>query len=177
MWVIYLADFGLSRSFSPEGHGQTDGPTARTPRYCAPEVYNHEFRGRSAGIFSLGCVFLEILTVFCNRHPQVFADYRRGNGVDDSFRTNLDKVSWWVVTRFHSFTFRAKYISPGPMQSVLIPVELIKTVEKMIQPAPENRLTAAHLQECFQETKFGPLFRAMRCCSLNPEPYIEYERT
>ncbi|KAF1836863.1 kinase-like protein, partial [Decorospora gaudefroyi] len=63
-WRVYLADFGLSRSFTSQDHSQTDGPTSRTPRYCAPEVYKSERRGRSADIFSLGCVFLEILTVY-----------------------------------------------------------------------------------------------------------------
>ncbi|KAH7090805.1 kinase-like domain-containing protein, partial [Paraphoma chrysanthemicola] len=59
-WRIYLADFGLSRSFASQDHSQTDGPTSRTPRYCAPEVYQYESRGRSADIFSLGCVFSEV---------------------------------------------------------------------------------------------------------------------
>jgi serine/threonine protein kinase len=37
-WTVYLADFGLSHSFTSQGHSLTDDPTSRTPRYCAPEV-------------------------------------------------------------------------------------------------------------------------------------------
>lgn len=31
----------LSRSFAQDD-SQTEGPTARTPKYCAPEVYNFD---------------------------------------------------------------------------------------------------------------------------------------
>ncbi|KAF2689708.1 kinase-like protein, partial [Lentithecium fluviatile CBS 122367] len=61
-WRIYLSDFGLSRSFTSNDESQTNGPTSRTPKYCAPEVYDSDARGRSADIFSLGCVYAEILT-------------------------------------------------------------------------------------------------------------------
>ncbi|KAF2164529.1 hypothetical protein M409DRAFT_56370 [Zasmidium cellare ATCC 36951] len=58
-----LADFGLSQM----GLGKTMPTTiatripGRTPGYCAPEVANGSTRGRSADIFSLGAVFLEML--------------------------------------------------------------------------------------------------------------------
>jgi hypothetical protein len=95
-WHVYLADFGLSRSFASQDHSQTDGSTARTPRYCATEVYQHERRGRSADIFSLGCVFIEIFTVLNGEHPQDFAEFRRGEGQDESFHANLPSVIEWI---------------------------------------------------------------------------------
>jgi serine/threonine protein kinase len=50
LWRVYLADFGLSRNFTSD-NSQTDGPTARTARYCAPEVFLCEARGRAADVF------------------------------------------------------------------------------------------------------------------------------
>jgi hypothetical protein len=35
---VYIADFGISKSFSLLDHSQTDDPIPRTPRYYAPEV-------------------------------------------------------------------------------------------------------------------------------------------
>ncbi|KAK0886916.1 hypothetical protein LTR02_017710 [Friedmanniomyces endolithicus] len=64
---ILLADFGISQM----GLGKTI-PTkyehrnaARTRQYCAPEVDQGSTRGRAADIFSLGAVFLEMLTALC----------------------------------------------------------------------------------------------------------------
>ncbi|PVH99773.1 kinase-like protein, partial [Periconia macrospinosa] len=67
-YQVYLADFGISRSFSPTDHSQTDAWVGRTAKYCAPEVHWNESHGRSADVFSMGCVFLEMQTVLCG-HP------------------------------------------------------------------------------------------------------------
>jgi serine/threonine protein kinase len=52
--------------FWADDPGVTIGPGAKIPFYCAPEVAQHEPARRSADIFSLGGVFLEILTVYSN---------------------------------------------------------------------------------------------------------------
>lgn len=60
---VLLADFGISQM----GLGKTMPTTnlnrssSRSREYCAPEVDNGRTRGRSADIFSLGAVFLEML--------------------------------------------------------------------------------------------------------------------
>jgi len=59
---VLLADFGISKM----GLGRTapttfyPQPRSRTRQYCAPEVESGSTRGRSADIFSLGAVFLEM---------------------------------------------------------------------------------------------------------------------
>lgn len=65
LWRVYLTDFGISL-FWADDPGVTIGPGAKIPFYCAPEVAQHEPARRSADIFSLGGVFLEILTVYSN---------------------------------------------------------------------------------------------------------------
>ena len=63
---VLLADFGISKT----GLGKTMStttpalPRARTQSYCAPEVESGSTRGRSADIFSLGAVFLEMLIAY-----------------------------------------------------------------------------------------------------------------
>jgi serine/threonine protein kinase len=54
---ILITDFGLSRDYLDT----TSGPTLVTPRYCSPEIAAHESRNMSTDIWSLGCVYLEIV--------------------------------------------------------------------------------------------------------------------
>ncbi|KAF2182118.1 kinase-like protein, partial [Zopfia rhizophila CBS 207.26] len=59
--VIYT-DFGIALDAS-ESTTTTGRPEAFTRRYCSPEVANWDKRNRKSDVFSLGCVFLEILAV------------------------------------------------------------------------------------------------------------------
>jgi ankyrin repeat protein len=69
---VLLADFGISRM----GLGKTMPTTIpafardRTKDYCAPEVEDESTRGRSADIFSLGAVFLEMLIAHTYPHKR-----------------------------------------------------------------------------------------------------------
>jgi streptogramin lyase len=57
---VYLADFGLTRSFG--SNSSTDGPSVGTPAYLAPEqIEGQEINGR-ADVYSLGCLLYECLT-------------------------------------------------------------------------------------------------------------------
>ncbi|MCJ1291185.1 hypothetical protein MMC34_002728 [Xylographa carneopallida] len=63
---VYFTDFGTSHDLSEvihnEGTSHTAGDQTGTQRYYAPET--DSFRhGREVDVFSLGCVFLEMLTV------------------------------------------------------------------------------------------------------------------
>ncbi|KAF2196690.1 kinase-like protein [Delitschia confertaspora ATCC 74209] len=59
---IRLTDFGNSTDFSQLNASATDNGGARgSPRYFAPEAASWDRTGRSADIFSLGCVFLEMI--------------------------------------------------------------------------------------------------------------------
>jgi len=157
-----LADFGLSRSFAPQDHSQTDGPTARTPKYCAPEVYNYEYRGRSADVFSLGCVFVEILSALAGKYAYEFADFRRGeNGHDESFRNNLGEVNIWTL----------HHIKPL-IVTLNCSEELLEIILQMTEYEPAKRPSASHLVSFFQRLSPYDGFRARDCCSSGPEPYI-----
>jgi hypothetical protein len=78
-----------------EDQSQTNG-TACTPKYCAPEVYNGERHGRAADIFSLGCVFSEMITVLCRRSLDDFTVHRRDQYGKEAFHCNLPRVYDWL---------------------------------------------------------------------------------
>jgi hypothetical protein len=160
-WRVYMADFGLSRSFAALDHSQTDGPTARTPKYCAPEVYDQSSRGRSADIFSLGCVFAEMFTVASDEHIHDFANYRRGDDSDESFHNSIDRCTSWIDEK--CFKMR-----PWPAQHT---IKCARIIKRMITQDPTQRPTAdqvsASLKDWIGEAE-------SRCCAEGPEPYEAY---
>ena len=59
---VMYTDFGLSYDFGDSGQSTTTGLVqGLTRRYCAPEVAASGNRNSKSDIFSLGCVYLEIL--------------------------------------------------------------------------------------------------------------------
>ncbi|KAF2106877.1 kinase-like domain-containing protein [Lophiotrema nucula] len=63
--IIYT-DFGISKAFTIPGESTTDGPPDfLTRRWSAPEVLDHDKRNYAADVYSLGCVFLDILSAVC----------------------------------------------------------------------------------------------------------------
>lgn len=67
-YTVYVADFGIARSYEQLQATETDGPTSFTPKYAAPEVVLQDKRGLSADIFSLGCVFLELMAALSSKN-------------------------------------------------------------------------------------------------------------
>jgi len=96
---VYLADFGSAKDFGPEGPSATSNTAVcGTPVYRAPEFRNKEYRSSKADVFSLGCVFSEMLTVHSGKSMEDFQEWRRTNDETDSyaFRTNLGRVREWL---------------------------------------------------------------------------------
>jgi serine/threonine protein kinase len=58
---VYIADFGIARSYKSAAESFTDSPTSFTRTYAAPEVVIQDKRGFQADVFSLGCVFMEMI--------------------------------------------------------------------------------------------------------------------
>jgi serine/threonine protein kinase len=62
-YKIYFTDFGISKSYPSLEESDTESWTSFTRTYAAKEVVLQETRGLSADIFSLGCVYAEMLAV------------------------------------------------------------------------------------------------------------------
>ncbi|KAF2202977.1 hypothetical protein GQ43DRAFT_470393 [Delitschia confertaspora ATCC 74209] len=62
--TVYLCDFGISLDWKNEDHSTTKGDVVKyTEKYCAPEVADKDQRNSASDIWSLGSVFLELVTV------------------------------------------------------------------------------------------------------------------
>lgn len=61
--TVLLTDFGLALDWTDAQSTTFATLTGFTRKYCAPEVAREEPRSSSSDVWSLGCVFLEMLTV------------------------------------------------------------------------------------------------------------------
>jgi tetratricopeptide (TPR) repeat protein len=87
---ILYTDFGLAFDFTDKDGSTTASiVNGRTPRYCAPEVADHEPRNTSSDIWSLGVVFLEMTAVLKSRTVKYMYNFLKENGSGQAYvRTN-----------------------------------------------------------------------------------------
>ena len=75
-----LIDFGLPR-YSIDGDGNTISEVAPlSPRYCAPEVAAFSIHNESSDIWSLGCVFSEMVAALKGWKMHEYRGFSRNHG-------------------------------------------------------------------------------------------------
>lgn len=77
MVIIWpFSDFGLALDFGKSLNSITRGrPKAFTEKYAAPQVAKNCDRGTAADVFSLGCVFLEVVSVLAEKSSSNLQKY------------------------------------------------------------------------------------------------------
>lgn len=122
--IVIFTDFGIALDASLHDTTTTIGtPEAFTRRYCAPEVANWAKRSRKSDIFSLGCVFIEMLAVL---QPNI----KLGD---------LGMLAYYeVINDLRDVLNRSKRVS-------LRFNELIRVCFRMLEPDPEHRISAEEL--------------------------------
>jgi tetratricopeptide (TPR) repeat protein len=91
---VLFTDFGLSRDFSDaEGSTTMSMVNGMTPKYCSPEVAQHEPRNTMSDIWSLGVVFMEMIAILKGMTIQTLYDFFKQPGVQQGFiRTKLEAL-------------------------------------------------------------------------------------
>jgi len=98
-YKLYMCDFGIAQVLGPDERSQTETYPGKTPMYASPEVAAYNVHGRSSDIFSLGCVLLEMATVYSGLTVESLKMVIRGNSeVSSVYHTNLDRVRSWIST-------------------------------------------------------------------------------
>jgi serine/threonine protein kinase len=97
--TILLTDFGLSFDSTKSEGSTTEGlPAGLSQRYCAPEVIYYEPRNSSSDIWSLGCVFLEMVTILKGQTIQKMNTYFETHGsFDEYFYGNPGATEEWMA--------------------------------------------------------------------------------
>jgi tetratricopeptide (TPR) repeat protein len=87
---VLFTDFGLAFDFTDEeGSTTVSMVNGMTPKYCAPEVANHEPRNTSSDVWSLGVVFLEMTAVLKGRTVEYMYNFLKEHGSEQAYvRTN-----------------------------------------------------------------------------------------
>ncbi|KAF2448405.1 kinase-like protein [Karstenula rhodostoma CBS 690.94] len=88
---VYFTDFGISETFQEATiSGSTEVIGTRT--YRSPERESRKRSGRREDIYSLGAVFLEMLSVYTRQGLlKVWHEFRGG-----PYRQNIDKIERWI---------------------------------------------------------------------------------
>lgn len=132
---VVLSDFGISSSehASPE---QSSKPLTR--QYCAPEIPSGVSREQAADIWSLGCVFLEMLAVALSQENMQWLNLRK------EFSGRAGKYYWQEVPRLHEWlsSFLEQTETPGEKTA-------LRTIKSMLNEEPVERPTAATLTMTF----------------------------
>ncbi|KAL2831451.1 kinase-like domain-containing protein [Aspergillus cavernicola] len=138
---ILFTDFGISTRIVGKTSSSTviGNPRSRTRQYCAPEVEAGHTRGRSADIFSLAAVFLEMIVVFCDAESL------------SHFRGKLEFNGQPSLARYYSkglhWTWDAILQLPGDLPHSLSLIHFM--CAKMLATDPLERPDAESLQCCW----------------------------
>jgi serine/threonine protein kinase len=115
--------------------------------YAAPEAIVSRGK-RMADVFSLGCVFVCMMTVAQGQSLSVFAQYRAASTQDASFHAHLDRVASWR-NRLHATTtsnLRNGIIGSGrKLRQLKAEAEWLNITEKMLLPRPKERIKMSYV--------------------------------
>ncbi|KAF2786100.1 kinase-like protein [Melanomma pulvis-pyrius CBS 109.77] len=100
-YKIYIADFGIARSYRSVDDCNTESPTAYTKMYAAPEVVAQERRDQKADIFSLGAVYAEMLAVLADEDQETsnlghLLKIRESDTTDRSYQAHASTIQTWL---------------------------------------------------------------------------------
>jgi len=146
---VILADFGISKQYNDET--ATEGPTPFTNKYASPEVVGQNKRDLDSDVFSLGCVFLEIVTIILGKSLGELKDVVFAKKDRQSYQSSLSEVSSWInqlekIARSGAYSIR----SDGVKSSELLTPQHLDTIRCMMSKTPANRPSIAAVYQLFK---------------------------
>jgi serine/threonine protein kinase len=144
---IYFTDFGISRSYDSAEEAETENPTSFTRTYAAFEVVMQESRGLSADVFSLGCVFTEMLATLLDASAfQETATVSANPAYWHALRAVRQKVDIGLRP-YHSANESIRtWLSELPIEEPELHTVRSRTIE-MLDTEPTKRPTAREIAE------------------------------
>ena len=96
---VYICDFGSARYAKDISNGENGSILGITPKYSAPEVSTstgNPLWSTKADVFSLGCVFAEVITVYSGQSVKAFDNFRRVGLGCCAFHANIPETYLWI---------------------------------------------------------------------------------
>ncbi|KAF2492537.1 kinase-like protein [Lophium mytilinum] len=144
-YKVYIADFGITRSYRNAAEAETDSRTSFTRMYAAPEVDRK--RGLSTDIFSLGCVFVEMLGVLAasgrdSKREDLMAIIQSNEDQPwRCYQANIPTVALWLHEVIDLNTVDPHFLELQPFLSQIV---------SMIDSEPHHRPTSEELVSCYR---------------------------
>lgn len=158
---VYITDFGIARSYQSTEESFTDSPISYTRIYAAPEVAQQTIRGPPADIFSLGCVFAEILATLLSTEGDCQQEQLRqirNGGTDNSYHANVTNVIGWYESLKDVQRLCLCHLGDQCYH------RWAHILPKMLSIRPEDRPAALELKQHTQQFACGS-------CDDGPEPF------
>ena len=93
---IWLTDFGAMKDFTADLTSTSECWECGILKYCTLEVSSYEKSGCLADMFSLGCIFLEMVVVFTHNHT--LTDLSKLCPLKNYlYEANLNHIDQWLV--------------------------------------------------------------------------------
>ncbi|KAI9868953.1 MAG: hypothetical protein M1813_002776 [Trichoglossum hirsutum] len=93
---VYVTDFGISYDFCDLTKSATTVDSSKTLLYATSEVIEYRLWNTKADIWSLGCVFLEMVTVLKGAKIKDLRDYFHECNESHCFWVKSDVIAEWV---------------------------------------------------------------------------------
>jgi serine/threonine protein kinase len=141
---IYLADFGVAKEFVDlESTTSTSGNMTR--QYCSPETARKGCRGRRSDIFSLGCVFVEMLSFLFDGELGVFKSFQNTHFIGDgTFQENLVAMEDWM-----RYLYANPALTSRPyLQNVLDACKMMLQEDSSVRPSARDLMNILTPGEC-----------------------------
>lgn len=149
---VLIGDFFVSNDWSGEADSMTSESWPKTLKYAAPELQENGSRGTFSDIWSLGCVFLKMLTRLRGKSLGDLAKFVAESGSNSrTFCSNLEAIALWLEVLEEV---------DGPIDDN-IP---IRWIQKMLQEDYSRRPTAIALQQMIFEAVKAPHNRFCGSC-------------
>ncbi|OCL14602.1 kinase-like protein, partial [Glonium stellatum] len=139
---LLITDFGIALNWGDTGSSITqDTSPLMTRRYSAPELLDDAPRDSSADLWSLGCVYLEMITVLRGHTIPELRSFLEGFGSRSTiYAKNTDGVLTWI---------NKLRVGNDPVTANL-PLEWIKaTVKKTPSSRPSAQVLLDTIKNCF----------------------------
>lgn len=128
---VLLTDFGIALDWEHLSRSTTTADSGKTLLYAAPEVARYEKRNSMADVWSLGCVFFEIVAILKGETILAMRNVFSQRNGNYRFYTNLKSFPLWAT----------KLRQQGLAKDNVI----LAWVRAMLDEDPDNRPTAATL--------------------------------
>jgi serine/threonine protein kinase len=143
---VVIMDFGISTKFEPAASKATRDPrTPSTSRYRPPEMERGWTRDDRSDVWSLGCVFLEMISLLLGKDIEECKNHCRqrcDNGaVIDDYCLNMPKIETWLRI--------LKDVDRAPSQNDAELKATLPIIRKMLGETKEERPPAENLWRDF----------------------------